>query len=41
MKPDPFLAITTGRLMEQHKIWVIEQWQEPTWDDGLAERASR
>lgn len=42
LKPDPFLAITTARLMEQHKIWIIEQWQEPTWsDDGLSERASR
>lgn len=35
LKPDPFLAITTARLMEQHKIYVIFQWDEPTWDDGL------
>lgn len=37
LKPDPFLAITTPKLLEAGKIWIVEQWDEPAWKDGPAQ----
>lgn len=31
VKPDPFLAVTTPRLMSTGKIWIIQVWDEPTF----------
>lgn len=38
-KPDPFLAITTTKLLEAGKVWIVEQWDEPAWKDGPAQVA--
>lgn len=35
VKPDPFLAITTKALLDQGKIWIVDQWDEP----GFTEKA--
>lgn len=32
-RPDPFLAVTTRRLLAAGKLWVIERWDEPGFDD--------
>jgi hypothetical protein len=29
IKPDPFLAITTPKLLGENKLWIVEQWDEP------------
>lgn len=29
IKPDPFLAITTKKLLNEGKVWIVEQWDEP------------
>jgi hypothetical protein len=29
VKPDPFLAVTTKKLLGADKIWIIDQWDEP------------
>lgn len=34
VKPDPFLAITTPRMLAAHKIFIIDQWDEPGFNDG-------
>ena len=34
IKPDPFLAVTTAKLLAADKLWIIDQWDEPTFDDG-------
>jgi hypothetical protein len=34
VKPDPFLAVTTKRLLSQGKIWIIDQWDEPGFEPG-------
>jgi hypothetical protein len=34
IKPDPFLAITTAKLLEQGKIFIIAQWDEPSFTDS-------
>lgn len=31
--PDPFLAVTTPRLLEEGKIWIIDQWDEPGFQE--------
>lgn len=43
VKPDPFLAITTKQLLDAGKIWIVDRWDEPTFNDGteLDVRASR
>ncbi len=28
-KPDPFLAVTTKRLLQEGKVWIIDCWDEP------------
>lgn len=34
VKPDPFLAVTTPRLLVDGKIWVIQVWDEPGFHDS-------
>ncbi len=34
VKPDPFLAITTKKLLEEDKIYIIAQWDEPSFKDA-------
>ncbi len=29
IKPDPFLAVTTQKLLQAGKLWIIDQWDEP------------
>lgn len=41
VKPDPFLAITTKSLLESGKIWIIDQWDEPSFNDGPTLQADR
>lgn len=31
VKPDPFLAVTTARLLQEGRVWIIEQWNEPNF----------
>lgn len=33
-KPDPFLAVTTPRMLQAHRIFIVDQWDEP----GFTER---
>lgn len=35
VKPDPFLAITTKSLLDAGKIWIVYQWDEPNFNDGV------
>lgn len=35
IKPDPFIAVTTPRLLKENRIFIFGQWGEPTFDDGL------
>lgn len=42
VNPDPFLAVTTPKLLGERKIWIIEIWDEPGFTDkeaGLIEVA--
>lgn len=32
--PDPFLAVTTPKLLEAHKVYIVAAWDEPTFEDG-------
>jgi hypothetical protein len=34
VKPDPFLAITTPKLLAEGKLWIVDRWDEPGFDDG-------
>jgi hypothetical protein len=34
VNPDPFLAITTPRMLAAGKIFIVEQWDEPGFTDG-------
>lgn len=36
VKPDPFLAITTKKLLAESKIWIVAQWDEPGFGVSLA-----
>ena len=29
VKPDPFLAVTTARLLGEGRVWIIDVWEEP------------
>jgi hypothetical protein len=29
VKPDPFLAVTTARLLQEGRVWIVDVWQEP------------
>lgn len=37
IKPDPFLAVTTEKLLSEDKIFIVDQWNEP----GFTEAPSR
>lgn len=32
--PDPFMAVTTPKLLEAHKVYIVAVWDEPTFNDG-------
>jgi hypothetical protein len=34
VKPDPFLAITTPKLLAEGKLWIVDRWDEPGFEDG-------
>lgn len=34
VRPDPFLAITTPRMLAAHRIFITDQWDEPGFNDG-------
>jgi hypothetical protein len=34
MKPDPFLAISTPKLLQSGKIWIVSQWDEPGFTEA-------
>lgn len=36
-KPDPFLAVTTKLLIQEGKLWIIDQWDEPGFRDETAD----
>jgi hypothetical protein len=31
VKPDPFLAVTTVRLLQEGRVWIIVAWNEPSF----------
>jgi hypothetical protein len=33
IKPDPFLAVTTPSLLAAGKIWIVDVWAEPGFED--------
>ena len=33
INPDPFLAVSSARLLEAGRIWVVAQWDEPGFDN--------
>jgi hypothetical protein len=35
IKPDPFLAVTTAKLLAANKLWIVAQWDEPGFGDDL------
>jgi hypothetical protein len=37
IKPDPFLAVTTPKLLEAGKVFIVEQWDEPGYSDTHAD----
>lgn len=32
--PDPFLAVTTPRMLQAHRIFIVDQWDEPGFTDS-------
>lgn len=34
IKPDPFLAVTTKKLLEAGKVWIVDVWDEPSFVDN-------
>lgn len=34
VKPDPFLAVSTRRMLQDHKIFIVDQWDEPGFKDS-------
>lgn len=36
IKPDPFMAITTPTLLGEGKIWIVDQWDEPGFNEEEA-----
>lgn len=34
VRPDPFLAITTPKMLSAHRIFIVDSWDEPTFNDG-------
>jgi hypothetical protein len=39
VKPDPFLAVTTPKLLSEGKLWIVDRWDEPGFDDGRPVKA--
>ena len=39
IKPDPFLAITTEKLLGEGKIWIVDVWAEPGFTDAVVTAA--
>lgn len=37
IRPDPFLAVTTKKLINQNKLWIIDVWAEPGFSDVVPE----
>src|SRR5579872_4422793 len=35
VKPDPFLAVTTQKLLAAGKIWIVDCWDEPSFGEAL------
>ena len=35
VKPDPFLAVTTLKLLVANKVWIVDQWDEPTFGSDV------
>lgn len=35
VRPDPFLAVTSKKLIEQGKLWIINCWDEPGFEDKI------
>jgi hypothetical protein len=33
VKPDPFLAVTTPKMLSAHRIFIVDQWDEPGFTD--------
>jgi hypothetical protein len=40
VKPDPFMAVTTPRLLETGKVFIVDQWDEPGFSDGQPVKAA-
>lgn len=34
IKPDPFLAVTTPKLLQAGKIWIVDRWDEPGFTES-------
>lgn len=34
-RPDPFMAVTTKKLLQAGKVFIVDQWDEPDFDDGI------
>jgi len=34
IRPDPFLAVTTPRMLQAHHIFIVDQWDEPGFTDN-------
>lgn len=32
-RPDPFLAVSTPRMLQAHRIFIVDQWDEPGFTD--------
>ncbi len=39
INPDPFLAVTTEKLLAAGKIWIVERWDEPGYRDSAEAEA--
>ena len=40
IKPDPFLAVTTPKLLAAGKIWIVDQWDEPGFGGAISASAT-
>jgi hypothetical protein len=34
VRPDPFLAVTTPRMLQEHRIFIVDQWDEPGFTES-------
>lgn len=37
LRPDPFLAVTTKKLIDENKLWIIDVWAEPGFGEQVPE----